>query len=124
MRIRPIIGSLGGVLALAIVLAFTLGTGSGYAAAKLFQPRTFTVASGPAEFDASERFTTAKVSCPSGSVLTGGGGGTDLDFDATIVSSSQYVNNDGSIAGWQITVKWGVDDNAPAVAYAICMHTQ
>jgi hypothetical protein len=90
----------------------------------MFQPRTFTVASSSPEFNPSERYTSAQVSCPTGSVLTGGGGGTDLDFDATIVSSSQYVNNDGSIAGWQITVKWGVDDNAPAVAYAICMYRQ
>ena len=105
MRIRPTIGNVAGVLALSIVI----GGGTAYAAPKFF---------------ASERYTTAQVSCPAGSVLTGGGGGTDIDWDATIVSSSQYVNNDGSIAGWQFTVKWGLMDNAPAVAYAICMPTQ
>lgn len=120
MRIRPTIGNVAGVLALSIVL----GGGTAYAAPKLFQPRTFTVSSGTPEFNSDERYTTAKVSCPAGSVLTGGGGGTDIDFDATVVSSSQYVNNDGSIAGWQFTVKWGLMDNAPAVAFAICMPMQ
>ena len=120
MRIRPTIGNVAGVLALSIVI----GGGTAYAAPKFFQPRTFTVSSSSPEFNSSERYTTAQVSCPAGSVLTGGGGGTDIDWDATIVSSSQYVNNDGSIAGWQFTVKWGLMDNAPAVAYAICMPTQ
>ena len=120
MRIRPTIGNVAGLLALSIVI----GGGTAYAAPKFFQPRTFTVSSSTPEFNADERFTTAKVSCPAGSVLTGGGGGTDIDFDATVVSSSQYVNNDGSIAGWQFTVKWGLMDNAPAVAFAICMPTQ
>jgi hypothetical protein len=120
MRVRLGVGDVAGILALSIVL----GGGTAYAAAQTFQPRTFTVASSSSEFNASERYTSAQVSCPPGSVLTGGGGGTDIDYDATIVSSSQYVKNDGSIAGWQITVKWGTDDNAPAVAYAICLRKQ
>jgi hypothetical protein len=117
MHMNPTVGNMAGVL----TLVAAISGGGAYAAARTFEPNTFTVSSGEPEFNSSVRYTTAQVSCPAGSVLTGGGGGTDIDYDATVVSSSQYVNNDGSIAGWQFTVKWGVMDNAPAVAYAICM---
>ena len=66
MRIRPTIGNVAGVLALSIVI----GGGTAYAAPKFFQPRTFTVSSSTPEFNSSERFTTAQVSCPAGSVCS------------------------------------------------------